>query len=223
MRDSEKDHATIVQLLASFIRRGSPMPKGVEENSDPVVPDDVKAALMVIGNRPARQEDFRIDLANTCLRHLSLSDTNFEEADFSGSDLSYSVMLSTNFRRARFSDASLCYVVAHGVDLDSSRLQGANLYHSDLTDAKLGYAYLRKADLTAVTLKGADMAGASLVDTVLMAMDGCNAATISVEQLLTMEITSWTALPDAYKDNQQLGLHIAKCDEDYVTGTPRLS
>ncbi|MFF5307656.1 hypothetical protein ACFY5F_50800 [Streptomyces sp. NPDC013161] len=45
MRDSEKDHATIVQLLAAFIRRGSPMPKRVEEKSDPVVPDDVKAAL----------------------------------------------------------------------------------------------------------------------------------------------------------------------------------
>lgn len=227
MRDSTKDHATIVQLLAAFVRRSSPafVLEGESKGLPTVapIPDDAAAALMVIGNRPERPEDFQIDLTSTFLGHLRLNDTNFEHADFSRSDLSNSVMEGANFRRARFTGAKLDHVSANGVDLTSAHLESARLCYSDLTSAKLGYAYLRDADLAGAILKDADLTGAYLIDAALMKEDGTGLTLVSVEQLLTTQITSWSRMPDALKENPELKPHLAKCEEDYLKGSPRTS
>ncbi|MEJ8672946.1 pentapeptide repeat-containing protein [Streptomyces sp. MS1.AVA.1] len=75
MRDSEKDHATVVEVLAAFVRQHSPWrpDAGTGATELEVRPaDDVQAALTVLGRRPEREEAFRIDLRRTDLRGADL-------------------------------------------------------------------------------------------------------------------------------------------------------
>ncbi|MCX5215825.1 hypothetical protein OG689_42510 [Kitasatospora sp. NBC_00240] len=62
MRDSEKDHDTIVQLLAGFVRERSPWASSA---GTPRVkaPSDIQAALTLLATRPDRPEVDRIDLS----------------------------------------------------------------------------------------------------------------------------------------------------------------
>lgn len=85
MRDSEKDHQVIVEVLASFVRQHAPIrqharvPDG-EPAAEPASrhPEEhVQAAVTVLGRRPERAETMRInlsgiDLHGADLRHARL-------------------------------------------------------------------------------------------------------------------------------------------------------
>ncbi|MEU5218898.1 pentapeptide repeat-containing protein [Streptomyces sp. NPDC020807] len=127
MRDSEKDHDTVVQVLAAFVRQQAALP-------DPDLPDpgdqiprpgpkeDVQAALRVLGRRPNRVESQRLDLSFTALWRVDLSGARLEGADLFGAELHH---------------ADLRYTDLKGAELGAVELEDAELAHADLRGANL--------------------------------------------------------------------------------------
>ncbi|MEU7584027.1 pentapeptide repeat-containing protein [Streptomyces sp. NPDC041068] len=95
MRDSEKDHATIVAVLAAFIRQHAPV-EGFLPRPDEVV----QAAVTVLGRRPVREEATRLDLRRTNLASLDLSHGNFTRARLAGANLREADLQHADFSRA---------------------------------------------------------------------------------------------------------------------------
>lgn len=89
----------------------------------------------------------------------NISGCPFQDADFSGDDLSGSRMVGTNFRRAELV----------GTDLSSSNARNAVFREADLTCA----------DLRSSTLGGADFRAADLTGANLKSSGGCNSATFN--------------------------------------------
>ncbi|MFB6561973.1 pentapeptide repeat-containing protein [Streptomyces sp. NPDC056400] len=166
MKDSEKDHSTVVEVLASFVRDHSPVRTPPKNPKGPVAADTygnmrpngaIQAALTVLGRRPIRHEKYRIDLRNVDLRGADLAGAYLVGADFTGSDL----------RGADFSASHM-----HGVNLRETRLDGAHFIESLMDgcfldecqglDVNFNCAILRGAsfgesNLSMVNLSGADL------------------------------------------------------------------
>jgi hypothetical protein len=142
MIDSARDHPTIVEVLAAFIREHSPrVLPDEDEQLDPELEQrpstDVLAAVTVLGRRPTgRVERGRLNLMATNLAGAQLAGARFPAVDLLGADLSY-----------------------------------VNLSGADLTDADLTAADLTNADLKGAVLTRADFDGAGLVRTDLTGID----------------------------------------------------
>ncbi|WP_182885324.1 pentapeptide repeat-containing protein [Microbispora sp. H10885] len=181
-RDSARDHPTVMEVLAAFIREhcrdcDSPDQQDGEErtacdrqagpplgvHSSPRVPGtDVQAALTVIGRRDHRQDRDRIDLFDADLRRAFLTGADLRRANLSGTNLS-----DANLSKADLRDAVLVHA-----DLRHANLQGHNLGPgADLRDALLVGADLRGAKLSGADLRGAFLIGADLRDAHLFAAD----------------------------------------------------
>jgi hypothetical protein len=97
MVDSPRDHPTIVEVLAAFIRERAPTdpaswedaePPTDEQSHGPEPPADMRAAVTVIGRRPAdRIERGRIDLHLSDLRGIDLYQSNLAGTRMPGVDL----------------------------------------------------------------------------------------------------------------------------------------
>jgi hypothetical protein len=158
MIDSARDHPTIVEVLAAFVREheapaglygpdldedGLPLPP----RPQPAAATDVQAAVTVLGRRPAgRTERGQINLAGA---YLGLADLH--GANLHGADLTW-----VNLTRANLS----------GADLGGANLTRTNLALADLTNANL-----REAKLTDAILENADVGGANLTDMLVTRTD----------------------------------------------------
>jgi uncharacterized protein YjbI with pentapeptide repeats len=187
MRDSHKDHATVVAVLTAFIRESAPLPPPDSDTAttDPDVkhpgpPASVQAALTVLGRRPMRDEDFVLDLAKCDLRSADLreanlafarlSETRLDQADLSDSDLRQAVMFDSNLDGANIERAdarSACFGNSmNGVFAKGARLEGAFLADTQLRGARLervkaDHAELHHADLTHADLTEASFQGST--------------------------------------------------------------
>ncbi|MGW2836154.1 pentapeptide repeat-containing protein [Streptomyces sp. NPDC001286] len=183
MRDSEKDHATIVEVLAAFVREHAPAPtKSVTGDEERFVPrnlrmlvtllrmggskpprrrshvdrpsEPVQAALTVLGRRPrGRDEPFQIDLSQTYLRGANLAHVHLEKALLRGAHLEY---------------ADLTEARLEGAELEDARLEAAVFTDAFLKEAYLGGAYLVGAYLVGTHLEGADLNCAHLENAFLI-------------------------------------------------------
>jgi Pentapeptide repeats (8 copies) len=86
-RDSPRDHPTVMEVLAAFIREHSseqpPRPAGEEPRADTpglLAPGDIQAAVSVIGKRNAVYDQRRLVLYRADLADADLTDANFEGA-----------------------------------------------------------------------------------------------------------------------------------------------
>jgi len=140
-RDSARDHPTVMEVLAAFVRERSHEQWRPRTNREPgaQTPErglrpDVQAAVTVIGRRNPRHDrsDRQINLTDANLAHADLIDANLTDAFLIGANLS-------------------------GAKLIVADLTGALLHDADLTDANLHYT-----DLTHAFVRGADFAGADL-------------------------------------------------------------
>jgi hypothetical protein len=168
MLESERDHDTVVQVLAAFVREHAPIkakardtvasesgrwmhpPTGTPHGRKPglIEPSaDVQAALTVLGRRPRRDETPRLDLRRTDLRGADLFNARLEGADLTGAHLG----------RARLARAHL----------EAAYLTSARLERADLSIAHLRHAYLGGAHLDGAYLGGAHLQGADLSDAYL--------------------------------------------------------
>ncbi|MFE0739132.1 pentapeptide repeat-containing protein [Streptomyces sp. NPDC058855] len=152
MRDSPKDHLTVVEVLASFIREHTLITADEEEpaQTDRHPTEPVQAALTVLGRRPTVHEPFRIDLRQTDLRGADLKQARLDHirlgsAKLDGSDLT----------EARLTDAWLQETCLEGVWLDRAYLGQANLRAANLRGASLVDTDLSQANLTQTDLSTA--------------------------------------------------------------------
>jgi hypothetical protein len=133
LRDSAKDHPTVMDVLAAFIREHSreqwPLaPAGAAAPTRTTRPD-VQAAAAVIGRRA--------DLGSAEFNGANLTGADFAGATlltgalFTGADLSGAIFTGANLKGAHFYRANLT-----GADLAEADLAGADFKEADLTRAK---------------------------------------------------------------------------------------
>jgi Pentapeptide repeats (8 copies) len=176
-RDSPRDHPTVMEVLAAFVREHSHERWPVPESDDAATPErttrpDVQAALRVIGRREVRHDRLPIDLSRADLTRADLTNADLGEADLTDASLTAADLTSAHLRgadliSADFTDADLTgahLTGAHltGAHLNGVALTGAHLRGADLISAHLTGAHLYEADLTGASLYGADLTGADL-------------------------------------------------------------
>lgn len=105
-RDSHKDHWTIMEILAAFIRENAPVNQKDEEElqHSSKLPTDIQTALTVIGRRDSHKDPVnqKLDLRNTDLSNADLTEANLSKAILVGANLQW-----VNFTRANLSEADL--------------------------------------------------------------------------------------------------------------------
>ncbi|MFF7544110.1 pentapeptide repeat-containing protein [Streptomyces canus] len=162
MRDSKKDHATVVEVLAAFVRERAAA--GNQEGTDEkgVKPDeDVQAALTVLGRRPIYGDGpSYINLRHTDLRGADLSDAKLDQVDMRGARLQ-----RAHFARASLRDAVFQGAALHKADFSFTQLSGAIFYQAgmeetalwraDARNAVFSYANMERARLREANLQGA--------------------------------------------------------------------
>ncbi len=195
--DSGKDRGRVVRLLAAFVREKAPW-SGKEYILDPEEPpkppDDIQAALTVIGAWPHTflgRIERRLDLSGTDLVGADLSGAHLEGVDFTGSHmeladlsgaiLNGAVLTDANLRmakleRAELEGAKLEGAVLKGAVLRWAALEGAELFKADCESADFSNAVLKEALLSRANLRGARLTGADLEGAYLWMADLRDAA-----------------------------------------------
>ncbi|MEU3162635.1 pentapeptide repeat-containing protein [Streptomyces griseoincarnatus] len=212
MRDSKKDHPTVVEVLAAFVRQRAAA--GNEEGSDEkdVKPDeDVQAALTVLGRRPIHDDGSTyINLRHTDLRGADLSDANFDQVDLRNARLQRAHFARSLLRNAVFQGAAL-----HKADFSFTHLNGAifyqagmekaTLWQADARNAVFSYANMERARLRDARLQGAafprtqvthaDFHGADLAHAILKNVDLSESEGLRIEQLDAAALAEIKGLP----------------------------
>ena len=132
MRDSEKDHPTVVEVLAAFVRYHAPAPDPGTSTDRPRPAEAVQAALTVLARRPKRHELFNIDLRSTDLRRADLNTGNLANVQFSESDLRNADLRDANLKHANLSRSDL-----RGAVLRDSDMEGAITFQAFLSGTYL--------------------------------------------------------------------------------------
>jgi uncharacterized protein YjbI with pentapeptide repeats len=174
-RDSVRDHPTIMEVLAAFIREHSheqlPPSGGSEPGAAPPARrtrPDVQAAVTVLGRRNPRHDRQRINLAAAALVGADLTGADLTDADLTGADLTSADLPRATLTRANLDNADLTGADLNGADLTSAylyraTLNGTDLHRATLTRANLPRAILRGANLDNADLNDADLPRADLI------------------------------------------------------------
>lgn len=182
--DSPRDHPTVMEVLAAFVREHSreqwtPAESGTATPERRTRPD-VQAAATVIGRRNRARDIRGIDLTradlaranlaradltdatfiNANLANANLTDANLTSAYLTSANLSGATLVKANLTSAILPDANLSGANLSDAILMGAWLPGADLSHARLSDANLNSANLSGADLSGVDLFGAKVAGA---------------------------------------------------------------
>ncbi|WDM14992.1 pentapeptide repeat-containing protein [Streptomyces lavenduligriseus] len=224
MRDSERDHNTVVEVLSAFIRENGrndaahgQTSEGEGEKERDILRgqlrEDLQAALVVLGRRPERElleEEGgleRVNLNRTDLRgaelyNHSLSNVEMREARLDDAQLFRVDLSGAELQESSFAGADFCWA-----DLSIASLAGANLQNARLHGARLEYATLWKVDFT-----GADMAEACLKEANLKEakLDGARALTL--EQVMEARIFQSTKLPSQIRQDKRVMTRIEQCE-----------
>ncbi|WP_410571086.1 pentapeptide repeat-containing protein [Amycolatopsis sp. cmx-4-61] len=168
--DSARDQSTIIEVLSAFIRTATPTAVDPLDGTPRTCPDrtvapDVQAALTVLGRRDTTQDnDTRVDLRQTCIRHAELTNAHLSEANLNHADLA----------GAYLENADLAYA-----NLTFAHFDNASIPHADLTYALLNYAYLTSANLDAAKLTHTNFDSAHLEGTDLRDTDHDGAVVVN--------------------------------------------
>jgi uncharacterized protein YjbI with pentapeptide repeats len=217
MIDSQRDHPTVVEVLAAFVRehaRNATLVHEVDPSGrDSRAPEqkaapasalatDVQAALTVIGRRPqGREERGCLNLrgavlANADLTRANLTGVDLTHADLAGATMIKALVADADLRQASLADADLTYATLRLSDLDMADLRHADLTLADLTGAtlrraSLGGAVLLRASLDGAVLSDADLTGANLNATFLPGAD-LTRARLDKANLIAADLTGAT-------------------------------
>ncbi|MFF5282340.1 pentapeptide repeat-containing protein [Streptomyces sp. NPDC013171] len=179
MKDSPREQPAIVEVLCAYVRDKAKTPakakvEAAHKNVDTRPPEDVQAALKVLGSRPIGVEGEGVmDLRRAYLVGADFTDGNFSEADFRGADLTFA-QLRGDFEDVWFGGATLRGAVLAGGEFERSEFIGTDMANvwwdggdfdeADLTSADLSGAMLNSPDDGAVSLSDAELSGANLTD-----------------------------------------------------------
>jgi Pentapeptide repeats (8 copies) len=121
-RDSVRDHPTVTEVLAAFIREHS------RDQRPPHLPrPDIQAAITVIGRRDSKRDRGPINLVGAYLFCADLARAHLVGADLRGVELTGATLTGANLARAHLVGADLVGVDLRGVDLTGAHLVGADL------------------------------------------------------------------------------------------------
>ncbi|MFI6697008.1 pentapeptide repeat-containing protein [Streptomyces sp. NPDC050433] len=140
MQDSHRDHPTIANVLATYLRShaATPPTKGQDVSAD------VHAAFTVLATRnTTHDDDSRLDLRSVRLPGVEPITPDSARTDLSGAALS-----RANLSSADLSDANLTDTDLTDTDLTGTDLRGANLSRANLRETNLRDALLHGADLS---------------------------------------------------------------------------
>lgn len=162
-KDFPDDHPTVMEVLTAYIREKSPVidsecPTDVEKSATKRLPEDIQAALTVIGRRETRSDQgLRLNLNDVNLSRAIFSEgANFERATFNRSNLNRVVLRKANLSEAYFVQATLIkanlggsklnHAVVSNVDLSGATISGAEFKKAIVLKAKFEGAYVGEAD-----------------------------------------------------------------------------
>ena len=186
-RDSPRDHPTVMEVLAAFIREHSreqwPLAQAAADAPERATRPDVQAAVTVIGRRNRRH-----DLGYINLVRANLTGANLSFADLTKANLSEAVLSRAVLTGAKLAEAHLYLAMAFRASLD-----GADFTDAVLPGAKIRYtqftaAHLKRADLTGADLTGADLTGSDLTEAKLSGAD-LTEAKLSDADLTSADLT----------------------------------
>lgn len=234
MADSRRDHPTVVEVLAAFVRERAPragQPAHAQSADERAVQRtarmraranlhfhaealppvrlaaDVQAAMTVLARRPKRSEPFTLDLRHTNLAGLELPRyARLARADLTDADLTRAQLFEANLTRATLTMANLSEAMLPLASLAEARLVEANLTAAGLMRANLTGVWLRGADLTASFLSEAALTGARL--------DGANltgAFGLTAEALASTHLTKNTRLAPSLATDPWIQARINDC------------
>jgi hypothetical protein len=145
----------IVEVVAAFIRQHARPATSATALRPP--PQDVAAALTIIGRRSIGKDDPPVNLQGVKFGRVELGAAVLRGANLGGADLSGASLLGADLRAAGLRFADL-----RGADLGAVDLRGATLIGADLRGATLIKVDLRGADLRLADLRGIDLADQQL-------------------------------------------------------------
>jgi len=163
-RDSSRDHPTIMEVLAAFIRVHSheqwPSAEPGAQLPERATRPDVQAAATVIGRRTVRHDIEPPDLAAADLTRADLAGANLTSANLTGANLTGANFGGANFTSAWLDGANLTGANFGGANLSGAWLDGANLTGAYFSGANFTSAGLDRANLSGAWLDGANLTGA---------------------------------------------------------------
>ncbi|EFL37152.1 pentapeptide repeat-containing protein [Streptomyces viridochromogenes DSM 40736] len=202
MQDSTRDHPTIANVLATYIRTHAAKPPAQGQD----VPADVNAALTVLTTRDTTHDKgFRLDLRSVWLpeaeigrplnetpaamARADLRDTRLRGAKLDSADLRDANLGNADLRGADLTFTTLSRALLVNADLRDAQLFAADLQYAFLTDADLSGAHLRSAKLLGASLPRADLSGSELAD-VNLRSSNLEGADLSGSDLEDVDFTS---------------------------------
>jgi hypothetical protein len=179
-RDSSRDHPTVMEVLAAFVREhsreqwpiaeagaGTPEADATTPEADATTPEagaevpkrwtrpDVQAAIDVIGRREVRNDRGKINLAGASLPYAKFIEANFAgadlRADLSGADLTGANLTGANLTGANLTGATLAGKHGPGGRYAHTNFTGARLVATRFTGTWPSEWYFAGADLYLAT------------------------------------------------------------------------
>ncbi|MBR8641738.1 pentapeptide repeat-containing protein [Streptomyces tuirus] len=226
MRDSERDHNTVVEVLSAFIREHARKEDAVVNGAEGEgggdgggrrerLVGDLQAAMEVLGRRPDRQEledegglervnltkvDLRgVELYCHTLKHVDMRDARLDGAQFYMVDFFGAQLQDSCFNGADFCWADLSVCDLSGSDLRNTRLHGAKIKHSTLRRVDFS-----GADMSEVLLENSDLTEANL--------EAVNF--LSIDQVLMARIFRSTKLPVEMCQDARVEARIEECEAE---------
>ena len=211
-RDSARDHPTVMDVLAAFVREQSRERwPPVDDQSGADVPlhttrPDVQAAMAVIGRRDPKNDRQAVNLNSANLTGADLTGAKLTGAKVNGAYLTGANLTGADLTGAQLNGANLTGAQLNSADLTNARLIRANLTRADLTSARLADAWLPSvdftgADLDSAILPSANLAGVTLTDAELSFADLTSAnltnANLTNANLSQVYLTEAVWPPDA--------------------------
>ena len=172
--DSDRDHPTVMEVLAAFIREHSGerlkkrrfSPIGARGTDRP----DVGAAITVILRRNSKHDKRVVDLNHARLIRANLAGANFAGANLSFAQLTRADLAGANLAGANLWGAKLSDAKLTGADLADARFTDPRFIDKD-ADPQAKVPRVSLANLFTTKLDGADLTGANLTGAYLALVD----------------------------------------------------
>ncbi|MGW2044148.1 pentapeptide repeat-containing protein [Streptomyces sp. NPDC001858] len=230
MRDSTKDHDTVVEVLAAFIRQHAKIDSERILSSDPV-----QAALDVLARRPEREEPFDIDLRRTTLtgctirnadlRRLNLYMADLTDVVFQECDLSFSNITQAKIVRCRFSKCTLKRAELDYSEVTETSFLGGEAHElsavsTEFTRCRFGHmdldrAFFESAILHHTNFRGSNLERVDFGDACLFGVHLSPRANPPLNSLLGAHIFKSTTLPKALHGNPEIEARVRRVEDEW--------
>lgn len=107
------------------------------------------------------------DFTRACLRGADLTRAVLDDCNFTGADLSWSVMDINTCHRSRFINANLVGAKARNGNFPESSFAGADLTSASFNASNLFHCDFTRANLSSTSFRGSDLGGAIFVDSIV--------------------------------------------------------